>query len=61
MAGLIVTRFVLRLEPVVSMSADEIVRLFGPPLALVLGGRPLHPPTAAARGGGGRRPAAPAG
>jgi AcrR family transcriptional regulator len=49
MAGLIVTRFVLRLEPVASMSADEIVRLFGPPLGLVLGVRPQRPPTATGR------------
>ena len=36
MAGLILTRFVLRLEPMASMPPDEIVRVFAPPLRTVL-------------------------
>ncbi|WP_433501519.1 TetR family transcriptional regulator [Sphaerimonospora sp. CA-214678] len=34
-AGLIVTRYILRLEPLTSMSPDEIVRTIGPRLQLV--------------------------
>jgi AcrR family transcriptional regulator len=35
-AGLIVTRYILRLEPVCSLTHDEIVRLYTPPLHLAL-------------------------
>ncbi|MFD9126571.1 TetR family transcriptional regulator [Kitasatospora sp. NPDC059571] len=48
MAGLLVTRFVLRLEPVASMSADEIVRHLGPSLARALG-TPPRPASGAVR------------
>jgi AcrR family transcriptional regulator len=41
MAGIITTRYLLRLEPIASMSADEVVRHFGPPLR-----RALHDPSA---------------
>lgn len=34
-AGLIVTRYILRLEPISSMSPDEIVRTIGPRLQLI--------------------------
>lgn len=36
MAGVIVTRYILRLEPVASMSSDELIRLYSPPLRLAL-------------------------
>jgi AcrR family transcriptional regulator len=43
LAGLVFTRYVLRLEPVASMSADEIVRHFAPGLRAALHGpRPVH-------------------
>jgi AcrR family transcriptional regulator len=35
-AGLIVTRYVLRLEPIASMCPDELIQLYSPPLRLVL-------------------------
>ncbi len=35
-AGLIVTRYILRLEPLCSMTADELVRLYSPSLRLAL-------------------------
>lgn len=35
-AGLVVTRYILRLEPVASMPPDEIIRVYGPPLRLAL-------------------------
>lgn len=35
-AGLIVTRYILRLEPIASMPPDEIVRIYSPPLRLVV-------------------------
>ncbi|MFD1662520.1 TetR family transcriptional regulator [Streptomyces caeni] len=35
-AGLVVTRYILRLEPVASMAPDDIVRVYGPPLRLAL-------------------------
>ncbi|MGW3268264.1 TetR/AcrR family transcriptional regulator [Streptomyces sp. NPDC001056] len=38
-AGLIVTRYILRLEPMASMPPDEIIRTYSPPLRLALGGR----------------------
>lgn len=41
-AGLIMTRYILRLEPVASMSIDEIVRVYGPPLRVALRHHP-HP------------------
>ncbi|MEO3786161.1 TetR family transcriptional regulator [Actinocorallia sp. B10E7] len=41
--GLVVTRYILRLEPFASMTADEIVQIYSPPLRLALG-RPLTPP-----------------
>lgn len=48
-AGIVVTRYILHLEPVASLPADEIIRIFGPALQTVLrriqpprpGGRPL--------------------
>lgn len=43
-AGLIVTRYILRLEPVASMAPDEIVRIYGPPLRLALRLPPGHQP-----------------
>jgi len=49
MAGLIMTRYVLRLEPVASMPADEIVRLYRPSLRAT-----LFEPTHRARPGAGR-------
>lgn len=36
-AGLIVTRYILRLEPLASMSSDELIQLYSPPLRLALG------------------------
>lgn len=51
-AGIVMTRYILRLEPVTSMPADEIIRTFGPALHATL--RRLPP---AAPGG----PAGPAG
>ncbi|MER6633299.1 TetR family transcriptional regulator [Streptomyces sp. NPDC000987] len=39
-AGLIVTRYVLRLEPIASMAPDEIVRIYSPPLRLALRAAP---------------------
>lgn len=41
LAGLIVTRYLLRLEPVTSMSRDEVVHVFVPQLRLALGLPPL--------------------
>ncbi len=41
-AGIVVTRYILRLEPIASMRADEIIRTFGPALHAAL--RPAHPP-----------------
>lgn len=43
-AGVIVARYILRLEPLCSLTADEIVRLYSPPLRVTL------------TGGGARRP-----
>ncbi|MFJ7146987.1 TetR family transcriptional regulator [Streptomyces sp. NPDC100445] len=46
LAGLIITRYVLRLEPVASMSRDEVIRTFGPQLRLAIGmpiRRPARP------------------
>ncbi len=48
-AGIVVTRYILHLEPVASLPADEIIRIFGPALHTALrriqpprpGGRPL--------------------
>ncbi|MFJ2959406.1 TetR family transcriptional regulator [Streptomyces sp. NPDC087270] len=42
MAGIIMTRYVLRLEPIASMSVDDIVRHFGPSLRLALQGPPTR-------------------
>ncbi|WP_328465290.1 TetR/AcrR family transcriptional regulator [Streptomyces sp. NBC_00448] len=42
MAGIIMTRYVLRLEPIASMSVDDIVRHFGPSLRLALQGSPTR-------------------
>jgi AcrR family transcriptional regulator len=43
LAGLVFTRYVLRLEPLASMTADEIVRHFAPALrAALLGPRPVR-------------------
>lgn len=43
-AGLIVTRYILHLEPVCSMTHDEIIRLYTPPLHLALrAATPAHP------------------
>ena len=36
LAGLIVTRYILRLEPIASMRSDELIRLYSPPLRLAL-------------------------
>ncbi|MFI5972607.1 TetR family transcriptional regulator [Streptomyces sp. NPDC051452] len=50
MAGLITTRYLLRLEPLGSMSREDVVRLFTPQLRLAMGmplGRPLSPRTPA--------------
>lgn len=55
MAGLILTRFVLRLEPVTSMSADEIVRFYAPPLRTAL--LPARPPARLPAARPPRRPA----
>jgi AcrR family transcriptional regulator len=49
MAGLIMTRYVLRLEPAASMPADEIVRLYRPSLRAT-----LFEPAHRARPGAGR-------
>lgn len=38
MAGIIMTRYLLCLEPIASMPVDDIVRYFGPPLRLALQG-----------------------
>lgn len=35
-AGLVVTRYILRLEPVASMAPDELIQLYSPPLRLAL-------------------------
>ena len=35
-AGLVVTRYVLRLQPVATMTGEEVVRAFGPPLRAAL-------------------------
>lgn len=35
-AGLIVTRYILRLEPIASMSTDELIQLYSPPLRVAL-------------------------
>ncbi|QNE74348.1 TetR family transcriptional regulator [Streptomyces finlayi] len=35
-AGLVVTRYILRLEPVASMAPDEIIRIYAPPLRVAL-------------------------
>lgn len=35
-AGLIVIRYILHLEPIASMEPDEIIRLYSPPLRLAL-------------------------
>ncbi|MFI6151238.1 TetR family transcriptional regulator [Kitasatospora sp. NPDC051170] len=56
-AGVITTRYLVRLEPVASMTADEIVRHVGPSLRLALNGpepagRAARPP----RGAGAARP-----
>jgi len=42
-AGLVVTRYILRLEPVASMSPDEIIRTYTPPLRLTLREPPRRP------------------
>lgn len=42
-AGLVVTRYILRLEPMASMSPDEIIRAFSPPLRLILNEPPRRP------------------
>jgi AcrR family transcriptional regulator len=48
LAGLVFTRYVLRLEPVASMTADEIVRHFAPGLRAALAGpRPVPQPVRA--------------
>ncbi len=39
-AGLLVTRYILRLEPVASMRSDELIQLYSPPLRLVLTATP---------------------
>jgi hypothetical protein len=45
-AGLVVTRYILRLEPVAPMTIDEITRIYGPPLRLALQGPVHHKPPA---------------
>lgn len=45
-AGLIATRYLLRLEPIASMSSEEVVRLLAPQLRLALRG-PARPAPAA--------------
>ncbi|OIJ68020.1 TetR/AcrR family transcriptional regulator [Streptomyces mangrovisoli] len=45
LAGLITTRYVLRLEPICSMSREEVVRLFVPQLRLALGLPPRRQPS----------------
>ena len=48
LAGLVFTRYVLRLEPVASMTADEIVRHLAPGLRAALHGpRPVPQPARA--------------
>jgi AcrR family transcriptional regulator len=43
MAGVIMTRYLVRIEPIASMTVDEVVRHFGPPLRVALrGGRAHH-------------------
>lgn len=45
MAGLIFTRYLLQVEPLVSMTQDEIVEQLTPPLRTILAGEgPTHPP-----------------
>ncbi|ALG85307.1 TetR family transcriptional regulator [Gordonia phthalatica] len=44
-AGIVVTRYLLRLEPVASMPADELVSLFVPALRDSLQPTPRRPPT----------------
>jgi AcrR family transcriptional regulator len=41
-AGIIMTRYLLRLEPIASMPLDDLVRHFGPPLQLALHGPPTR-------------------
>jgi AcrR family transcriptional regulator len=44
MVGLIYARYILRVEPVASMTVDELVRIYGPSLAATLGVLPRpHP------------------
>jgi AcrR family transcriptional regulator len=43
-AGIVVTRYILRLEPVASMPADEIIRTFSPALHTVLRPAPRRTP-----------------
>ncbi|MGW7408190.1 TetR/AcrR family transcriptional regulator [Streptomyces sp. NPDC054833] len=45
-AGLVVTRYILRLEPVAPMTIDEITRIYGPPLRLALRQPSHHKPPA---------------
>ncbi|MEU1040591.1 TetR family transcriptional regulator [Streptomyces sp. NPDC005551] len=47
-AGLITTRYLLRLEPIASMSAEDVVRRVAPQVRLALRGSP-RPPAAARR------------
>ncbi|MEU9128835.1 TetR family transcriptional regulator [Kitasatospora sp. NPDC048540] len=58
MAGIIATRYLLRLEPVASMTPDEVVRHLGPPLRRALEG-PASRPSARPAAAGDRRRARP--
>ncbi len=49
-AGIVVTRYILRLEPVASMPADEIVRTFSPALHTALRPAPRRTPAPAFSG-----------
>jgi hypothetical protein len=40
MAGIIVTRYLLRVEPIASMPAEEVARLYGPAVRAALQGPP---------------------
>jgi AcrR family transcriptional regulator len=48
-AGLVLTRYLLRFEPIASMTIDEVVAELAPPLQFVLTGPPAAKPTQASR------------
>jgi hypothetical protein len=42
MIGLLYSRFIVCVEPIASLSADELIRVYAPPLATVLGAVPVR-------------------